>query len=395
MEINDNRNKSKVAIVAVGYNRVDSLERLFSSLLNAVYPSNGIPLYISIDCSGDTELYEYVRCFVWPYGDKYVNIQEERLGLRRHIIQCGNLTNYFKAIILLEDDIFVSPFFYEYTLKAIDYYGGDDRIAGISLYKNEMRGTLPISLLNNGFDSYLEQSVASWGECWTSSQWAGFYQWYLLHEDDSLESIDMPNYMKAWKKAWSKFFVAYLIETDKFFVYPAFSHTTCFSEIGENGDFASTIGQANLLMGKRDYNFAEFNKLVQYDVYGTNKDVYSWIGLHRDQICVDFYGENPNLQKKRYILTPIKLPYEIEKSFALSLVPIELNIKYAISGNGLYLYDTHGHHIEVKTKLPVSFAFYSLRNFNFRLLLSYIKVYLHNYCMRKTIKLCKKIRIKR
>ena len=103
MSLEDIRNKEKIAIVAVGYNRIDSMQRLFMSLSIAQYPNNDIPLYISIDASGDTELYDYVRNFEWKHGDKYVNIQEERLGLRKHIIQCGDLTKCFKAVIILED----------------------------------------------------------------------------------------------------------------------------------------------------------------------------------------------------------------------------------------------------------------------------------------------------
>ena len=73
----DLQNKEKVAIICVGYNRIKSMKRLLGSLLKAVYPSK------------DTELYEYVKEFEWPFGRKYVNIQEKRLGLKDHIYQCG------------------------------------------------------------------------------------------------------------------------------------------------------------------------------------------------------------------------------------------------------------------------------------------------------------------
>ena len=120
--------REKVAVVVVGYNRLKPIQRLFSSLLRADYGTKEVPLVISIDCSNDETLYEYVRNIVWPYGNKYLNIEEKRLGLKKHILQCGDLTCYFEAIILLEDDIFVGEYFYEYTLKVIDYYKNDDRI---------------------------------------------------------------------------------------------------------------------------------------------------------------------------------------------------------------------------------------------------------------------------
>ena len=97
----DSKYKETVAIVAVGYNRLDSMKRLLNSLLQANYPIDDIPLVISIDCSGETMLYDYVKDFNWPFGQKYVNIQEERLGLRNHIYQCGDLTEFFKGVIVL------------------------------------------------------------------------------------------------------------------------------------------------------------------------------------------------------------------------------------------------------------------------------------------------------
>ena len=81
-------NQSKLAIVVVGYNRIDSIKRILRSLETAHYPSNDIPLVLSIDCSGDEGLYQYVRDYEWPCGEKYVIIQKERLGLKKHIFKC-------------------------------------------------------------------------------------------------------------------------------------------------------------------------------------------------------------------------------------------------------------------------------------------------------------------
>ena len=69
MNIDDNINRSKTAVVVVGYNRLASLRRLLSSLENAVYPSSDIPLVMSIDASGDTLLYDFVRNYEWGHGN--------------------------------------------------------------------------------------------------------------------------------------------------------------------------------------------------------------------------------------------------------------------------------------------------------------------------------------
>ena len=101
-------NKNKLAIVVVGYNRILSISRWLFSIQNAYYETEDIPLVISIDCSGDSALYKYVNDFEWKHGTKYVFIQPEKLGLKKHICWCGDLTRYFRGIILLEDDLYVS-----------------------------------------------------------------------------------------------------------------------------------------------------------------------------------------------------------------------------------------------------------------------------------------------
>ena len=81
MNIESSENKHKVAIVVVGYDRLLSIKRLLSSLENAEYPSDDVPLVISIDASGNQELYDYAESYKWAHGDKYTIIRKERMGL--------------------------------------------------------------------------------------------------------------------------------------------------------------------------------------------------------------------------------------------------------------------------------------------------------------------------
>lgn len=378
--------KNDIAIVAVGYNRKNSLKRLFSSLQRAHY-NHSVPLVISIDCSGDKDLYEYVNNFDWPYGDKYVNIQTERLGLKNHIIQCGNLTTYFKGVIILEDDIFVSEYFYSYVEQVVNFYYDDDRISCISLYRNEMQGEigLPVISAQDGTDVFLKQSVASWGQCWTDKMWNGFIQWYENENSEDFSKVDMPDFIKRWTKAWSKYYISYEIQKNKYCIFPSVSHTTCFCEAGENAKFASLIGQVTLLSGPKRYNFVPFEQMTKYDIYGSNLEIADWLQLSRDELIIDLYGNNANFKSKRYLLSPFAYAYEIVRGFEMSLRPIELNIKYQLEGNDIFLYDTTKPSINKNkvTDLPLSFAYYHLRSFNFRLLIRYIVQYIISAFKRK------------
>ena len=105
----------KPAIVVVAYNRDKALKRLLNSLESADYSGfSDITLVISIDKSDSTEVIETAEAFSWEQGEKRVITHPERLGLKKHILGLGDLTAEFGSIIMLEDDLFVSPLLYHY-----------------------------------------------------------------------------------------------------------------------------------------------------------------------------------------------------------------------------------------------------------------------------------------
>lgn len=342
IEMNNPQNKERYAIVSVGYNRLKSQRRLLESIKKADYSSyDSVPLVISIDCSGDEELYDFARNFDWPYGDKYVIIHEKRKGLKEHILSCGDLTQYFKGIILLEDDIYVSKDFYNYTVCMDSVYGGCDKVASIALYSNEMNGFcwLPLVRLRNESDVFADQSVCSWGEFWNTRMWSDFREW-LAKTDIPWDSIDMPHQIKEWTRAWSKFYDAYMVMEDKYSIYPYTPLTTNFSDAGEHGSANNTIVQVSLQQGKKKYNTLPFENLVKYDIYSNNLDLTKILNIAREDICLDLYGVRPNDKKCRYYLTVKRLPYKCLKSYGLFMRPQELNVIEGIPGNDIFLYDT-------------------------------------------------------
>lgn len=341
MEITNPKSKEQVAIIVVGYNRIPAIKRLLQSLIEAQYAVENAPLVISIDGSGNQQLYDYVQQFEWPYGDKYVNIQKERLGLKNHIFQCFDYSKFFRGVILLEDDVFVSKYFYHYAICALDSYENDERIAEIALYKNEMNGYvgLPFIPMNNGSDTYLMQDVCTSGECITWRMWSEFRSWLSSHSNDDFKIIDMPDIIKNWSRAWSKAYNAFVVSNHKYVVYPHFALTTNFNDVGEHGGDDGSVTQVNLSFKDTEYQMKPFEEMVRYDIYFNNELIYDWLGIDSNQLVLDIYGYNERILKN-YLLTTRELPIEKEKSFALAMRPIELNVKYRIDGNGLYLYKT-------------------------------------------------------
>ena len=119
--------KYKPAIVVVAYNRPHSLTRILSSLLR-MKNATEVELVISIDNGAPDNfgVRDIAESFEWTFGEKKVFYQEEKLGLRKHIIKCADLSQKYCSVIILEDDLYVSPYFYDYAVHALNFYGNDD-----------------------------------------------------------------------------------------------------------------------------------------------------------------------------------------------------------------------------------------------------------------------------
>ena len=330
---------NKNAVIVVGYNRPISLKRLLNSLTNAYY-GEAVPLVISIDCSGNEEVYSFAQNYEWKHGNKYVIIQEERLGLKEHIYRCGDLSQYFKSITILEDDLLVSPYFYQYVKQSVEKYGEDKNVAGISLYRNEHNGYngLPLYFLNIGHDVFAYQSTSTWGETFTWQMWSKFRNW-LSSWDEDFDKVDMYQSIKDWEKAWSKYYEAYLILNDKYFIYPYLSVSTNNNDAGEHVTAASVNNswQTELLYGEKTFTLPYFENLLKYDTYAQCQQLKHHVGY--EDIAIDLNGNRENTEKNKYLLSVRNINKHIVKSYGLRLRPIELNILMDVPGNEIYLYD--------------------------------------------------------
>lgn len=335
------------AIVAVGYNRPAALKRLLQSIDNAKYTNNNVTLIISIDkANNENDVLEVADSFSWNHGQKIIRTFDQRQGLRKHIIQCGDLSIEYGAVIILEDDLIVSPNFYEYTKSAIRFYQNDELITGIALYSHEWNGYAhkffcPIA---DKYDTYLGQFSITWGQCWTSKWWSNFRQWYVSKEDKLGTSSKIPNNINNWSnQSWGRYFINYMIERDLYYVIPRISLSTNCSEIGQHAKQIDNEHQVRLLNAD-DYNyeFSPTNDSQRYDVFFENMNLLKYFSfeLTKEGIVIDLAGIGRSIEGKRYYLTTRDLPYEIIEEYALQLRPIDMNIICANYGRGIKLYDT-------------------------------------------------------
>ncbi len=333
-------------IIAIGYNRPDSMKRLLNSLASADYEVNSIDLLISID-KGDRqqEIVEVARSFEWKYGQKTIRAFEERQGLRAHVIQCGDVSFHYKAVVLLEDDITVSKFFFSYLLQCLEKYGNDERIAGISLYKHHIN--VGVNALFEpefiGYDVFFMQFAQSWGQCWSNNMWADFRKWYENNReyystaDTGLSKI--PDNIINWgNQSWLKLFMAYIVENDKYFVYPYHALSTNHSEVGQHNFRTSSAYQVELAGGNFKYRLPEFHESVIYDIFFERMNL-NIPGFNNQKVLLDLYGSKKYFEGFDIAISTQTLAYSIIDSWKMKYRPHEINCIHQEKGSDIFVYD--------------------------------------------------------
>ena len=318
-------------IVVLAYNRQPSLNNLLNSLSRAEYGVNHVNLVISIDYSGLHDVYNLAEDFNWEHGEKIIIKHEKNLGLRHHVLYCGDLSLQYQSVIILEDDLLVSPSFYLYAKAALEVYKNDSNIAGISLYHHEHNESteLPFEVIDEGYDTYFMKVPCSWGQLWTATHWEGFRSWY----DKGQQVLDvdfLPDNVIAWPEtSWKKYFCKYLIETQSYFVFPKTAFTTNSGAIGEHHSKITGLHQASLSIQKDNFKFPRIEDTINvYDQFFEilPESINGIDNIDLKDIEVDVFGTKPIYKvKSKYILSSkvCKMPI---RAYKAAYYPINLNV---------------------------------------------------------------------
>jgi hypothetical protein len=344
---------SEPAVVVVAYNRGLPLQRLLNSLKQARYPdSRSVALIISIDFSdGLSGIQKIAEEFEWIYGPKRILSHENRLGLRAHILKCGDLCEEFGSVIILEDDLTVSPGFYDFLLQALPVYSDDPQICGISLYQTttnpeyKVKGfEMVFSPVNDGFDNFFIQHVSSWGQCWTLNQWREFRQWLEMRAVDApADNHLLPKSARSWPdtSSWAKYFQQFMIECGKYFVFPNVSLSTNWGEKGTNFRSNTFRYQVPLLLDRRQWRLSPLNQSSSvYDAYH-EMEPFCLKRLNPDLEAFDFECDLYSVKEidriqKPYVLTT-RNAVEGVRCFGSSMFPLEANVIFKSAGTEIKL----------------------------------------------------------
>ena len=187
-------------VVLFVYNRLDHTMNVIESLSKNLL-ADQTDLYVFSDAAKTENglekvnaVREYIRKTDWRSHFKKVTIVEAETnkGLAKSIIGgVAKILEEYGKVIVVEDDLVLSPYFLQYMNGALDYYKDDQKIWSISGYSFPMK-----SLKNYDHDVFYSYRGCSWGwatwlDRWVKTDW---------------EVKDYPKLMsdKQWQKRFNR-----------------------------------------------------------------------------------------------------------------------------------------------------------------------------------------------
>lgn len=250
-------------VVVMAYNRPSSLSRLLRSLERASVPA-GTNLIISIDGGGShqADVTAVADRFAWANGDKQVQ-KHEHLGLVDHWHHCGDLTDRFGSVVLLEDDLVVGPNFHRWATAALAAARTDARVAGVCLAAPWFDGYrhLPFTPILDGSAGWYLQIPWFHGMAWTATMWGHYRQWSAAQSPSAPQSpsslSQSPSqsvpihaaFDRLDQDEWFPDAVRYLVDTNRFYLMPREARVTNTGAAGQHFDQATDFFQVPVQVG--------------------------------------------------------------------------------------------------------------------------------------------------
>jgi len=282
-------------IIVLTMDRASSLERLLNSLQKAHYGDDRVDLDIWIDRLDstsplNTNISAVSRQFSWVHGAKTIYTRRQPGGLYQQWMYTWDLDSPGDITVILEDDLELSPAFYQWLKLARSKYGNDPDVGGFTLQRSVIRTRKPPPgvyeghlRLPRGTNIFKYRLQGSWGFAPKREIWRQFLVWFeakrITGEKPYVDGLITTAWYKGQERGnpiaktmWTQWFVKFVDERDYFCVTPwAPKGTTLAGNWKEPG----------LHFGKKskktDYSIfegsvSEFNwpkKLVKLDWDGT------------------------------------------------------------------------------------------------------------------------------
>ncbi|CAH8281933.1 unnamed protein product [Eruca vesicaria subsp. sativa] len=277
-------------IKVLTFNRLHSLSRCLLSLSSAQYGLAGdtqrVHLHVYIDhftpspkstedhLNNAKEILRFVDKFEWRFGEKLVHYRTGNAGLQGQWLEAWWPGSDDEFAFVVEDDVEVSPLYYEFLESVIrNYYydrsSYDPSVYGASLQRPRfVPGKHGNKLhVDPKMNVFLYQLVGTWGQLLFPKPWKEFRLWYDEHKSkDKKPFLDgmVTNgwYKKLGERIWTPWFIKFIHSRGYFNIYTNFQNERALSvshrDAGVN--YGKTVGPDSQLLNKSTIS-SDFLKL--------------------------------------------------------------------------------------------------------------------------------------
>ena len=229
-------------IILFVYNRLDHTQGVIETL-SKNFLAKESELYVFSDAAKSENglekvnaVREYIRDITWHGRFKKVSIieAEKNKGLANSVF--GGVTEIIREygkVIVVEDDLLLSPYFLNYMNDALDYYQDDKKIWSISGYSFPMKSLKKYS--HDIFYSYRGCSWgwATWSDRWDTVDWQVSEYNQFINSQEWIErfnrgGVDLTNMLKMQMErkidSWAIRWCFAQSNQDMYTVYPRISY---------------------------------------------------------------------------------------------------------------------------------------------------------------------------
>ena len=245
-------------IIVMTMNRPASLLRLMNSIKHAKYPQDvwSVDLQVNVDRDAqglvDTNTIHTLADFKWDMGFFGVRVWDKQMGLLGQWLEAWPCELFsptlYKAVILLEDDLEVSPFFALWFLGAHQVYKAADigAVTGMRpqlVAKSGLESTME-ELIPEGVKAFAYKLIATWSLSPTYDNWKRFREWYYTRPSNFIPTVEgiKPN---EWyrdfhatgntARMWEMWYIRFTDEYNYYTLYPWMKDKTVVCNWKERG----------------------------------------------------------------------------------------------------------------------------------------------------------------
>lgn len=228
-------------LIVMTMNRAESLQRLLNSIRSAYYEADRVDLDIWIDRLDSTaplnrNISGVVTGFSWPFGAKTIYTRRQPGGLYQQWMYTWDLNSPGDVAVILEDDLEVSPAFYQWLKIARSKYGNNADVGGYTLQRSVLRPRKPPPGVYQGHlrlpadvTVFKYRLQGSWGFAPEREKWREFLRWFeekrMLGEKPYVDDLITTAWYKGQERGgdiaktmWTQWWIKFVDERNYFCV---------------------------------------------------------------------------------------------------------------------------------------------------------------------------------